>query len=216
MDMDEDTGIPERIEYGAEILDREHLTDHPVELFARWFSAAVAAGVHEPNGFCLCTQDPQFGADGRIVLLKGYDDSGFIFFTNYNSTKGVQLAQESRATMVFWWHELRRQVRIAGRVEKVSAEQADEYFATRPRSSQLGAWASEQSRTVGSRQEILDRYARFEREFSDLVARPPHWGGYKLSPERIEFWQGRDSRLHDRFVYLKTAQGSWIAERLMP
>lgn len=208
--------IPARTEYGTELLDREHLTEEPMELFDRWFNAAVAAGVPEPNGFCLCTGDPEVGGDGRILLMKGYGSSGFTFFTNFESTKSGQLAHEPRASMVFWWQALRRQVRVQGRVEKVSDQESDAYFASRPRSSQLGAWASQQSRPVESRQDLLDRYGEFEARFPEEVSRPPHWGGYLLVPQRIEFWQGRDSRLHDRFVFLKGSEGDWRAQRLMP
>lgn len=209
------SSIPERTEYGTNTLEREDLLEDPIELFDIWFEGAVAAGVPEPNGFCLCTADPEVGGEGRILLMKGYGVEGFSFFTNYESDKARQLGHESRASMVFWWQALRRQVRIRGQVEKLPGDASDEYFSTRPRSSQLGAWASKQSTAVGSRLELQNRYEEAESQFPDSVTRPPFWGGYLLRPEKIEFWQGRNSRLHDRFVYRWSSQ-RWDIERLMP
>ena len=214
--MERKDKIPERTEYGAQILDREDLSKEPLEQFGVWFSEAVAAGVPEPNAFCLCTADPAVGADGRFLLLKGYDQSGLTFYTNLGSSKAEQLRAEPRASMVFWWQPLRRQIRLMGRVESVSKEEADLYFSTRPRASQLGAWASEQSRPLDSRQSLEARIQSFDAKYPDEVPRPDGWGGYRLVPHRVEFWQGRDSRLHDRFVYRRESEQPWEVERLMP
>lgn len=210
--------LPARIEYGTRQFDVEELTEEPLELFRRWFSEAVDSGWQEPNGACLCTNDPEGGPDGRIVLLKGYDAEGFSFFTNFKSKKGEQLAVDPRGCMVFWWQPLRRQVRIRGMVQAVSEEESSEYFASRPRGSQLGAWVSEQSRPIADRsaleQRVMDVESRFLGE--GVVPRPPHWGGYRLVPQEIEFWQGRDSRLHDRFLYRLEEGGQWSVRRLQP
>ena len=208
--------LPERIEYGQRLFDREHLAVEPFSLFREWFDEAVSAGQGEANGMCLCTHDPEEGPDGRIVLLKGYDSSGFTFFTHHDSSKGRQLAADPRACLVFWWQPLRRQVRVRGPVEMVAEEESDAYFETRPRDSQLGAWASVQSQPVGSREALETRVAEAGERFLAEVPRPPGWGGYRLTPRSIEFWQGRDSRLHDRFTYRLRDDGSWDIDRLMP
>jgi pyridoxamine 5'-phosphate oxidase len=208
--------FPERIEYGQSPFDEEHLATEPVEMFRQWFEQAVAAGVAEANGVCLCTSSPEDGPDGRIVLLKGYGESGFSFFTNFESDKARQLEMEPRACMVFWWQALRRQVRVRGSVARLPDQESTEYFQIRPRGSQLGAWASAQSRPVASRADLDRRLLDVEKRFPDVVPRPPHWGGYLLVPERFEFWQGRDDRLHDRFVYVRGAGAGWVAQRLMP
>jgi pyridoxamine 5'-phosphate oxidase len=208
--------LPARIEYGRQPFDLAHLSPEPLQLFQEWFSEAIASGQHEVNGVCLCTNDPEEGPDGRIVLLKGYGEAGFSFFTNFESDKGHQLAADPRACLVFWWQPLRRQVRIRGAVERVPEGESEAYFESRPRDSQLGAWASEQSRPVSSRSDLEQRLTQVAARFPETVPRPPHWGGYRLVPSRIEFWQGRDSRLHDRFIYLRGHDGSWTARRLMP
>lgn len=209
--------IPERIEYGQKSFERNDLLDDPLELFAQWFDGAVASGQPEVNGVCLCTNDPEDGPDGRIVLLKGFDTEGFSFFSNYGSGKADQLAADPRAALVFWWQPLRRQIRIRGRVEKLPETESDAYFASRPRASQLGAWASLQSQPIATRDTLDQRLAQVESRFPEgrEVTRPPHWGGYLLRPSQYEFWQGRDSRLHDRFVYREVA-GAWQVQRLMP
>ena len=211
---------PERQEYGDQPLTREHLTAQPVALFADWFAGAVAAGVQEANGVCLCTNHPDEGPDGRIVLLKDFDSAGFQFFTNYEGSKAAQMALDPRACMVFWWQTLRRQVRIRGTIERLSSQESDSYFASRPRDSQLGAWASSQSQVIASREVLEQRLREVEQRFPEGagpgVPRPPHWGGYRLVPSQFEFWQGRDSRLHDRFVYRQGPDAGWIVQRLMP
>ena len=208
--------LPARIEYGQQPFDLAHLSPEPLQLFQEWFSQAIASGQHEVNGVCLCTNDPQEGPDGRIVLLKGYGETGFSFFTNFESDKGRQLAADPRACLVFWWQPLRRQVRIRGAVERVPEGESEAYFESRPRDTQLGAWASEQSRPISSRNDLEQRLTQFAARYPETVPRPAHWGGYRLVPNRYEFWQGRDSRLHDRFVYLRDSDSAWTAQRLMP
>ena len=152
----------------------------------------------------------------RIVLLKSFDERGFVFFTNYNSRKGRELAANARACLLFYWSPLWRQVRIEGEVEKVSEAESDEYFHSRPLGSKLGAWTSDQSQPVASRNELEKRFEEFGWKFGDNVPRPPHWGGYRVKPEVIEFWQGRENRLHDRLRYTRQADGGWLIERLAP
>lgn len=188
----------------------------PFRFFARWFDEAREAGVREPNAMTLATA----GADGqpsaRIVLLKGLDARGFAFYTNYRSRKGEDLAANPRAALVFWWEPLERQVRIEGAVERVAETVSDAYFASRPRGSRLGAWASEQSRIVPDRAELEARLEEVEEKYDDgHIPRPPHWGGYRVLPARFEFWQGRPNRLHDRLEYVP-AEGSWEIRRLAP
>lgn len=188
----------------------------PVVFFQQWFKEAQAVGVREPNAMTLAT----VGADGqpaaRIVLLKGVDDRGFVFYTNYESRKGDDLTAHPRAALVFWWETMERQVRIEGTVEKVTAKVSDAYFASRPRGSRLGAWASDQSRVVDDRAELEARLDEVEEQYDDgHIPRPPHWGGYRVLPTRFEFWQGRPNRLHDRLEYVP-ANGSWTIRRLAP
>ena len=196
-------------------LDRAHLADDPIEQFRQWFERAEREAVL-PEAVCLATVDARGAPDARMVLLKGFGPGGFRFFTNYESAKGGQLAAGGRAALVAYWRELDRQVRIRGTVERLDAPASDAYFATRARASQIGAWASPQSRPLESRAE-LDRYAadanaRFE---GGHVPRPAHWGGYALIPEEIEFWQGQVARMHDRFLYTREG-AAWRIERLAP
>jgi pyridoxamine 5'-phosphate oxidase len=189
----------------------------PVEQFARWYEdPAVKGGMFEPTAVALATAGRDGSPRCRMVLLKGYDARGFVFYTNYRSDKGAELSRRPRAALLFYWPELGRQVRIEGRTSRVSAGESDAYFATRPRGSQIGAWASEQSAPVASREALESRVREFEARFAGgPVPRPPHWGGYRLTPELLEFWQGRPSRLHDRLRYRRQGR-AWKMERLSP
>jgi pyridoxamine 5'-phosphate oxidase len=192
------------------------LLDDPIELFSRWFELARER-VPLAEAVCLATVDEGGRPDARMVLLKGFDEGGFRFFTNDESAKGAQLAARPVAALVFYWRELDRQVRIRGAVERLSAEDADEYFASRPRDSRIGAWASPQSAVLRDRGELEERLAGVEERFGDGdVGRPPFWGGYRVEPDSIEFWQGQVGRLHDRFRYERDAAGAWRAQRLGP
>lgn len=207
---------PERIEYGDRSLEAGQLGDDPIEAFAHWFAEAVESGIPEANAMCLCTSSEAGAPDGRMVLLKSFDDRGFLFYTNYESEKARHLSETPQAALVFWWQSLRRQIRIRGVVEKLPSVESAEYFATRPEDSRFGAWASRQSTEISSRQVLLNSLEDVRKRFEAVeVPRPPHWGGYVLRPSEIEFWQGRDSRLHDRIKFCKTGQ-SWETSRLMP
>jgi len=192
------------------------LPDDPVELFATWFELARER-VPLAEAVCVATVDASGDPDGRMVLLKGFDERGFRFFTNEASAKGSQLAAHAHASLVFFWRELDRQVRVRGAVERVSEADADEHFASRPRDSVLGAWASPQSRPLRDRAELDELLAAVEARFGEgEVPRPPHWGGYRVVPRSIEFWQGKAGRLHDRFHYTRGTDGRWISELLGP
>lgn len=204
----------------AEVEDRK-LTEaeagaDPIALFARWFDAATAAGAPFPEAMTLATATPGGRPSARLVLLKDFDDDGFVFYTNYESRKAEELAANPRAALAFHWAALERQVRVEGSVVRTSREDAAVYFASRPRESQIGAWASIQSRDIDSRAELEAAYAGRAAEFEGRdVPLPPYWGGYRVIPERIEFWQGRVGRLHDRLVYERTDDG-WERTRLSP
>ena len=205
-----------RREHDVAPLDLGDLDPDPIEQFGRWMTDALAAGILLPNTMTLATA----GADGRpsarMVLLKGFDHRGFVFYTNYESRKGRELAGNPAAALVFHWPRLERQVRAEGPAEPVSAEESDAYFASRPLESRLGAWASRQSAPLRSRAELEDRLAELERQYSGGdVPRPPHWGGWLVRPEAIELWQGRPNRLHDRFLYTR-AGDEWERVRLSP
>ncbi len=205
-----------RREYSREELSEKHIAQDPFVQFRLWMDEAIAAELPEPTAMSLATADADGRPSSRMVLLKGFDNSGFIFFTNYNSRKGRDLAENPHAALNFFWPELERQVRISGRAEKVSAEESDEYFQTRPFTSRVGAWASDQSEVIDSRMVVAARAAKLLiRYASGNVPRPPHWGGYRVVPDQIEFWQGRESRLHDRIVYIRS-EDSWQIARLSP
>jgi pyridoxamine 5'-phosphate oxidase len=197
-------------------LDQTDLDVDPVVQFALWLEAALAAYPGMPNVMTLATADKDGVPSARTILLKGFDASGFVFFTNYESHKGRELSANPHAALVFYWPDLHRQVSVAGDVMRVPASESDEYFASRPLESKLGAWASRQSTPVADRGELDERMRVADEEFADgRVPRPPYWGGYRLTPKTMEFWQGRANRLHDRFRYTRSDFG-WSLERLAP
>lgn len=199
------------------VLRRAELDPDPIRQFDRWFRAALAADLRDPNAMTLATVTPDGAPDARIVLLKGYDARGFTFFTNYESPKGCQLAANPRVALILFWPTLERQIRITGSVGKVSREESEEYFHTRPVGSQIGAWASRQSSGLPNRDELQRRFEEQSRRFANQkVPLPPWWGGYRVTPGRIEFWQGQPSRLHDRFLYTRRDGTEWKIERLSP
>ncbi|MEQ8976049.1 MAG: pyridoxamine 5'-phosphate oxidase [Coleofasciculus sp. C1-SOL-03] len=206
-----------RREYSLQQLNKKDAHPNPFEQFTLWFDQAVAAKLPEPNAMTLATATSDGKPSARMVLLKGYDERGFVFYTNYKSRKGQQLLANPWGAIAFWWTQLERQVRIEGQIEQVSAEESDAYFHSRPQDSQLGAWASEQSQVIDSREVLEQRLQQLKKEYeTKTIPRPPHWGGFRLIPVAIEFWQGRPSRLHDRLLYQRTAEGSWMIQRLSP
>jgi pyridoxamine 5'-phosphate oxidase len=205
-----------RKEYTRAGLVESDVVPDPIEQFRRWFDETTAAGLHEPNAMTLATATPDGRPSARVVLLKGFDGRGFVFYTNYGGRKGRELDENPRAALLFYWGELERQVRIEGTASRVPEEESDAYYASRPRGSRLGAWASEQSRVVEGREVLEGRIRGLEAEYEGReVPRPPFWGGYRVVPEIVEFWQGRENRLHDRIVYRWEGAG-WEIGRLQP
>lgn len=197
-------------------LNEASVESDPISQFARWYKRALDKVRPIPEAVALATASRTGHPSLRMVLLKGFDAHGFVFYTNYRSRKGRELARNANACLAFHWAILQQQVRVDGQVTKVTARESDEYFATRPRGSQLSAWASAQSTKIASRSALERRFASLERRFPDAVPRPPHWGGYRLVPDQVEFWQGREDRLHDRILYRRGPGGRWTVERLAP
>jgi pyridoxamine 5'-phosphate oxidase len=206
-----------RQEYMLHGLTLEDLDPDPFRQFTVWLEQAGAAGLREPNAMTLATATRDGVPSARMVLLKGVDASGFVFYSNYESRKGEELAANARAALVFCWIDLERQVRVEGRVERLSPPESDAYFATRPLGSQLGAWASRQSTVIPGREVLEQRMKELAARFAGTpVPRPPYWGGFRVVPAAIEFWQGRENRLHDRLRYRRAEAGAWQIERLSP
>lgn len=206
-----------RKEYMRRGLSEDELNADPFRQFQMWFDQALAASLPEPNAMALATATRDGRPSARMVLLKGYDARGFVWYTNYESRKGGELEQNPRAALVFYWPELERQVRIEGDVTQLTGAESDAYFASRPRGSQIGAWASNQSQILTGREPLEQRAAELEAQYTGHeVPRPPFWGGFRLAPTLIEFWQGRPSRMHDRLRYRRLENGGWLVERLSP
>jgi pyridoxamine 5'-phosphate oxidase len=197
-------------------LSEADVDPNPLKQFEKWFAEALDAGVPETDAMTLATASADATPDARIVLLKSFDQRGFVFYTNYRSRKAREINQNEKACLLFYWLPLKRQVRIEGTVERAADKDSDEYFRSRPLGSRIGAWASEQSEVIPNREVLESRFAELAQKFGDDVPRPPHWGGYRVKPTAIEFWQGRENRLHDRLRYRLQADGSWRIERLAP
>jgi pyridoxamine 5'-phosphate oxidase len=206
-----------RREYALAGLNRSDLADDPVQQFQNWFAQAVEAEVSEPNAMALATVDKNGQPSARFVLLKGIDERGFLFFTNHESRKGRELAENPQVSLVFYWGAVERQVSVTGTASKLSREESEAYFRTRPRGSRLGAWASRQSQSIANREILENRLKELEAQYpGDNIPMPDCWGGYVVAPKQIEFWQGRPNRLHDRFCYTRSSSGLWQIERLSP
>ena len=206
-----------RRDYSHKSLSEKDVNENPITQFSNWWDEAVHSKIDEVNAMTLATASQDGLPAARIVLLKGFSEQGFVFFTNYESYKGLQLAENPKACLVFFWKELERQVRVTGIVVKASAKESDEYFNSRPEASRIGAWASPQSRTIENRHWIDEKFNELVNKMKGTdIQRPPHWGGYIVKPVEIEFWQGRPSRLHDRIQYSLDENGKWKIERLAP
>lgn len=206
-----------RKDYTLQDLNETDVAPNPFIQFQKWFDEALTAQLLEPNAMTVATATTDGKPSARMVLLKDFDERGFVFFTNYNSHKGQELAENPQAALVFWWAELERQVRICGRVEKVSENDSDRYFQSRPFNSRLGAWASNQSEVIEGRIILEQRLQELKAKYKNQdIPRPPHWGGLRVIPTEIEFWQGRSSRLHDRILYTRLDDGDWKIQRLSP
>jgi pyridoxamine 5'-phosphate oxidase len=206
-----------RKDYKLQTLSETDVAADPVAQFTKWWDDAVKSEITEVNAMTLATADKNGMPAARIVLLKGYDEKGFVFFTNYNSHKGEELLQNPNACLVFFWKELERQVRITGTAEKISTEESIAYFNSRPDGSKIGAWASPQSLAVAGKTWLKETFDYYKERFKHgEIPKPPHWGGYRVIPFRIEFWQGRPSRMHDRILYTLQDTGNWKTERLAP
>lgn len=198
-------------------LDHDEMSADPIKQFEAWYTETIEADIHEPGAMSLATVDEAGQPWQRIVLLKLFDEKGFVFFTNYESRKANQIAVNTNVSLLFPWHILGRQVKITGCAEKISTAESLSYFITRPRGSQIGAWASNQSQMINSRSILESMVDKMKQKFEDQeVPLPPFWGGYRIAPKTIEFWQARESRLHDRFIYRKNKEGEWFSDRLAP
>lgn len=206
-----------RKDYSKKMLQETDVNADAIEQFKIWWTEAVDSAIDEVNAMTLATASAQGKPSARVVLLKGFNESGFIFFTNYHSQKASEIEENPRVSLVFFWKELERQVRIDGTIKKITAEDSDEYFYSRPVESRIGAWASPQSKVIASRKVIEENVVELEKSFAGkTIDRPPHWGGYIIKPAVIEFWQGRSSRLHDRLQYSLNEMGQWEIKRLAP
>jgi len=197
-------------------LRRADLAADPIQQFHSWLQQAIGAQLLEPTAMTLATADKAGRSSARVVLLKGLDDRGLVFYTNYESRKARELLENSNASLVFYWAELERQVRVGGTASRISRDESERYFKSRPRGHQLGAWVSTQSEVIAGRAVLEERLKEYERRYPDAVPLPPFWGGYVVAPNEIEFWQGRPNRLHDRFRYTRQKDGLWLIERLAP
>ena len=205
-----------RQEYTYARFSEEDALPDPIEQFRRWFDETISASLHEPNAMIVATATPDGTPSARVVLLKEFDERGFVFHTNYEGRKGRELEANPPCSLLFYWGELQRQVRIEGSASRISEEDSDAYFRSRPRGGHLGAWASQQSQTVESRRKLEERVRDLETEYEGReIPRPPFWGGYRVEPGRMEFWQGRENRLHDRLLYTRSDDG-WRIARLQP
>lgn len=206
-----------RKDYTQQTLSETDVYSNPFVQFTKWWNEAIDSGIDEVNAMTLATASSDGIPSARIILLKGYDETGFVFYTNYDSYKAQQIAENPRACLLFFWKELERQVKITGIIEKVSAKESDEYFFSRPEGSRIGAWVSPQSHVIKNREWLEKKVAEITEQFnSSEIKRPENWGGYRVKPVEIEFWQGRSSRLHDRIQYTLEENGNWLIERLAP